>query len=159
MTTRRADAEIQAAQGTQPTIICPSCDRAHDSGSACIIGPVIVCGGRNYQDIQRVYRVLDTVAARIRILAIRQGGCRGADQLAQRWARARCIPIETFSAEWARLGKAAGPVRNQAMLTAHNPAIPTSRVCFVVAFPGGSGTADMVRRARRTTLDVWVVPP
>jgi len=42
--------------------------------------------------------------------------------------------------EWDELGKKAGPLRNQRMLDEGKPDL-------VVAFPGGGGTKDMVRRA------------
>jgi hypothetical protein len=44
-------------------------------------------------------------------------------------------------ADWEKLGRSAGPIRNQAMLDEGRPDL-------VVAFPGHHGTADMVRRAR-----------
>ena len=46
---------------------------------------------------------------------------------------------------------------NQAMVDAHDPSVPSSRVVAVVAFSGGEGTADMVRRARAAGLPVWEV--
>lgn len=44
-------------------------------------------------------------------------------------------------------GKAAGPIRNQRMLDEGKPDL-------VVAFPGGRGTADMVRRAKAAGVPV-----
>ena len=51
-------------------------------------------------------------------------------------------------ADWTKHGKAAGPIRNQKMLDE----CPD----LVVAFPGGKGTADMVRRAMKAGIDCWV---
>jgi hypothetical protein len=48
--------------------------------------------------------------------------------------------------DWKRHGPAAGPMRNQRMLD-WGPDL-------VVAFAGGKGTADMVRRARAAGVDV-----
>jgi len=50
-------------------------------------------------------------------------------------------------ANWAGLGRKAGPIRNQEMLDQGRPNM-------VVAFPGGRGTADMVRRARGAGVEV-----
>jgi len=59
-------------------------------------------------------------------------------------------PLEqTFDAEWHRHGKRAGPIRNQRMLEEGQPDL-------IVAFPGGHGTADMVRRARQAGIEVHV---
>jgi hypothetical protein len=70
------------------------------------------------------------------------GGARGADRLAEEWAKAQAIPCD-LSASWDGLGRKAGPIRNQRMLD-------EGRLDLVVAFPGGRGTADMLasRRSR-----------
>ena len=44
-------------------------------------------------------------------------------------------------AKWKLHGKAAGPIRNQLMLVEHKPDM-------VLAFPGGKGTANMIKIAR-----------
>jgi hypothetical protein len=118
-------------------------------------GPVIVCGGRNYGDYDRVRAVLDRLAKRVEIFAIRHGAARGADSLGGRWARENGYMEQVYPAEWDRLGKRAGFVRNQEMIDAHDPEIPSSRVVAVVAFPGGNGTAHMVRIARAAGVPVW----
>lgn len=66
--------------------------------------------------------------------------------MAYDWVKARDILIEEYPAEWDKHGKAAGFIRNQDMLD--------SGVDVVVAFPGGRGTADMVRRARKAGVEV-----
>jgi len=48
-------------------------------------------------------------------------------------------------------GRAAGPVRNAQMLAEGKPD-------FVVAFPGGRGTADMCKQARARGVKVVEVP-
>jgi len=55
-----------------------------------------------------------------------------------------------FLANWRTHGKAAGPIRNQQMLDEGRPHL-------VVAFPGGTGTADMVRRAKAAGVPVMEV--
>ncbi len=52
-----------------------------------------------------------------------------------------------FHAEWMKYGKAAGPIRNARMLAEGKPDL-------VVAFPGGRGTADMLRRVREAGIEV-----
>jgi hypothetical protein len=118
---------------------------------------VLVCGGRDYRDRAHVFRILDRLALRVEILAVRHGAARGADVLADEWARARGYTVQPYPADWGRHGKAAGPIRNREMLAAYDPAAPSSRVVCVVAFPGDTGTADMVRVAKAASLPVWVV--
>ena len=50
-----------------------------------------------------------------------------------------------FPADWAKHGKAAGPIRNAEMLTEFLPD-------YIVAFPGGKGTADMLRKAEKARV-------
>ena len=97
---------------------------------------VLVCGGRDFSDRLLVGRELNKLAPDTVI----HGGCRGADQIAGDWAEFAGAKQHVFPANWHLHGKAAGPRRNQRMLDLGKPDI-------VLAFPGGRGTADMVRRA------------
>lgn len=113
---------------------------------------VLVCGGRDFDDISALYDALDRIHARTPITCIVEGGANGADYLASRWSAARDIRDHVrFRADWPIHGKAAGPLRNQRMLDEGKPDL-------VVAFPGGKGTADMVRRARAAGVEVIEVP-
>ena len=98
---------------------------------------VLVCGGRNYSDEGRLTEVLDD----LKPTEIIHGGARGADSLAEKWAATRQVPCHVYPADWRRHGRAAGPIRNREMLEQSKPDL-------VVAFPGGRGTAHMVRIAR-----------
>jgi predicted Rossmann-fold nucleotide-binding protein len=109
---------------------------------------VLVCGGRDYRNVSAVRHALDVLHARRGITLIIEGGATGADQLAREWAQRRCIEFKTFDADWKALGKRAGPLRNQRMINEGKPD-------GAVAFPGGRGTADMIRRAEAAGLKVW----
>ncbi len=108
---------------------------------------VLVCGGRDYSRADHVWDVLDKIHHDKPIDQIIQGGATGADGAARGWAMSRGVTCTTVLADWDKQGKAAGPIRNQRMLDEHNPDM-------VVAFPGGRGTADMVRRARVAGIPV-----
>jgi hypothetical protein len=101
---------------------------------------VLVCGGRDFQDDAALVRVLDELHAERPFTLLIHGAARGADRMAGSWAAARGIPCQAFPADWERLQRRAGPERNGRMLREGRPDL-------VVAFPGGTGTADMVRRA------------
>ncbi len=103
---------------------------------------VIVCGGRDYHDSERVWRVLDGIHARECIHVVGHGAARGADSLAGAWARERGVMEFARPAQWTEYGRAAGPRRNSELLREVKPAL-------VVVFPGGAGTADMRRKAQR----------
>lgn len=108
---------------------------------------VLVCGGRDYADVDRVKQALDETHAKRPITWLVHGGARGADTIAGKWALLRGIPTSEHFADWAKHGRAAGPIRNQQMLDAEKPDL-------VIAFPGGRGTANMVRLAKQAGVEV-----
>jgi hypothetical protein len=108
---------------------------------------VLVCGGRNYNDREAVFAELHELAERHGWLTIIEGGANGADTLAREWARLCYHGLVTVPADWQLYGTRAGPIRNQNMLLWAKPDL-------VLAFPGGPGTADMVRRARVAGVEV-----
>ena len=108
---------------------------------------LIVCGGRTYGDHFRVFAELDRIEAHSGIDCLIHGGCRGADLHASSWATRHGKLQECYSADWDRYGLSAGPKRNQRMLEESKPDA-------VLAFPGGPGTADMVRRAKSAGVTV-----
>ncbi len=111
---------------------------------------VLVCGGRDFTDYDYACQVLDDIHAAQPIGAVIHGNSRGADTAAGVWAwkhrkeGVNCWPVP---AQWAKFGKSAGPKRNQAMI-GMGPDL-------VVAFPGGRGTADMIRRAKAAGIPVF----
>jgi len=113
---------------------------------------VLVCGGRAYGDRDRVYAVLDKLHADAGIAYLCEGGARGADQYAREWAYKENIAQDTFQADWENQGSFAGPARNTRMLNEGKPDV-------VIAFPGGRGTADMVKKARRAGVEVVEISP
>jgi predicted Rossmann-fold nucleotide-binding protein len=108
---------------------------------------VLVCGGRAYTDDGAIFRALDRLHDERGIRRVVTGGATGADTLAARWANEQGVSLGVYPADWHAHGKAAGQIRNQQMLDSEAPDL-------VLAFPGGHGTADMVRRAKRA--GAWV---
>lgn len=110
---------------------------------------VLVCGGRDFDDWDLLCGKLDEVCSRndYQPLTIIQGGAKGADFLGRVWAVYRHFDFIEYPADWKKFGKAAGHIRNQQMLDEGKPDL-------VVAFAGGTGTADMVRRASKEGFSV-----
>ena len=110
---------------------------------------VLVCGGRDYDDRDHIWNTLTELNNSLGPFATVIHGCAtGADHEAMIWAQT--MPGRhhaPFQADWHRHGKAAGPIRNQRMIDEGKPDL-------VIAFPGGKGTADMVRRARAARVEV-----
>lgn len=110
---------------------------------------VLVCGGRNFGEgwgeVGFVYETLDALHAIAPISFVVHGNARGADYLAHCWVHRERATVKEIAcpADWAKHGKRAGPIRNQNMLGHLRP-----EAALVIAFPGGAGTRDMVKRAR-----------
>lgn len=109
---------------------------------------LLVCGGRDFTDQERLFRELDKLHKASGIKVVINGGAGGADALSSAWARTNGVERMVFKADWGLHGKAAGPIRNQEMLDVASPD-------YVVAFPGGRGTADMIRRAINAGIPVY----
>lgn len=112
---------------------------------------VLVCGGREFTD----WPLLDKALTRVHnekgpITLIINGDARGADKASSVWAEKHNISTALFPAEWGKYGTKAGPIRNSFMLEKCPPDV-------VVAFPGGAGTADMVKKAKDANVPVWEV--
>lgn len=128
---------------------------------------MIACGGRHYGrapgEVERVVYELEHVLAHVRgqglVLVLRHGQARGADFCASKWAEWRGVRQVPYPCEW---GAESGPARNKRMLWAScaggaTRASPAPDVRLVVAFPGGRGTAHMVRIAREAGVQVHEV--
>lgn len=100
---------------------------------------VLVCGSRHYTDRARVYKVLDAAIERLDLGFLIQGGATGADAIAKEWAEDRNILNVQYDADWS-VGPSGGPIRNARMLAEGKPDI-------VLAFPGNTGTGNMIRQA------------
>lgn len=107
---------------------------------------ILVCGGRDYYG--DVDNALDTLHAQQPVSMVIHGDAKGADRRGGYWAKNRGIHYAAVPALWDVLGrKAAGPMRNEAMLLL--------KPQYCVAFPGGSGTADMIKRCTDAGIPVW----
>ena len=111
---------------------------------------LLVCGGRDFAQAANLYVKLHDINRGSPIFSIIHGAARGADEMAGHWARRNGVTEIAYPADWATHGRAAGPIRNQAMINDQNPDM-------VLACHGGRGTLDMVRRAERAGIPVvWL---
>lgn len=122
-----------------------------------------MCGSRDWDDPEIVRAVLNGLAWANCTLVVIEGGATGADRAAKEWAMQEGVNddveppdgvwLDSYAADWGKQGKAAGPIRNQVMLDEGKPDA-------VLAFsdqPLTRGTADMVKRAKKAGVPVYVV--
>lgn len=107
-----------------------------------------IIGSRGFDNYVGMRRVLDQYS----IAQIVSGGATGADTLGAEWSRERGLPEPIiFLPDWAKHGRAAGPIRNQDIVNTAD---------FVVAFWDGKsrGTLSALRYAKKVgkPAHVWL---
>jgi ribA/ribD-fused uncharacterized protein len=110
---------------------------------------LLVTGGRDFNDIDFIVNRLSTLHQFRPITHLIHGGARGVDTICGVWADEVGIPFNVVRADWSQ-GKGAGFRRNQTMLNEYHPDA-------LLAFPGGTGTADMVTRATKVLQEIWQI--
>ena len=123
---------------------------------------IIVAGSRDYKDYGQLADVLDTLMTKLQEQGIDKsdveivsGGCRGADELGERYAKESCLRCSIFPADWSKYGRSAGPIRNDTMAKYTVKADKG----YLVAFPIGEsrGTRSMIKLAEQHGLEVTVI--
>ena len=108
---------------------------------------LLVAGGRDWTDTEAVHKALDFLHRHEGIDVVIEGDAQGVDRIAGYWARKHSVEDLKFRADWATLGRAAGPIRNQQMIEQGQPDA-------ALLFPGGKGTADMRRRLKAAGITI-----
>jgi hypothetical protein len=85
-----------------------------------------------------------------------EGGARGADSLAHKWASRNKVPTHTFRANWEEYGKRAGFIRNQQMLDEGKPNVVLA--FFTDIHNKSKGTLGMIKIAQKAGVEVFVFP-
>ena len=74
---------------------------------------IILAGSRQFQNYKRLCQVCSQEI--ILPVEVISGGAIGADQLGELYAKLQGHKLRRFLPNWAKYGKAAGPIRNQLM--------------------------------------------
>ena len=111
---------------------------------------VIIAGGRNFTDYQKLKETCDTILWDQTNIEIVSGNCRGADLLGEQYAKERGYKIAQFPADWNKYGKSAGPKRNQQM---------ANYTEALIAFWDGKsrGTKHMIEMAKQSKLRMIIL--
>ena len=108
---------------------------------------ILVCGGRDYYDENKIMEVLTDVIGLEKNVLVIHGACKtGTDSIVQKFCDSYLVTTKPYPANWEKFGRRAGPIRNQQMLD-DNPDIDV-----FIAFPGGAGTKDMVKKAMQSKI-------
>ena len=87
------------------------------------------------------------------IQLIVSGGAEGVDELARDFATEQEIPFKAFEPQWDYYGKAAGPIRNRAIMecATHVLALPSC-----IYSPGTKSAIKLARKYKREVIVVYV---
>lgn len=110
---------------------------------------ILVTGSRDWTDVATINAALLEHATRRDVVV--HGGADGADSIADQ--RHRLLPgasCETWEAQWAEFGKAAGPRRNQAMVDSGVD------LCLAFIRNDSRGATDCLMRASSAGVPVVV---
>lgn len=116
---------------------------------------VIIAGGRDFSDYERLKTVCDKVLANKfdEGVTVISGTARGADSLGEQYARERGLQVIRMPADWDRYGKAAGYRRNEEMAKTAGPG------GGLIAFWDGNsrGTKHMLDLAKQYGLAIRLI--
>lgn len=103
---------------------------------------VLICGDRKWTDKQAIEAFVAELPANTVVIT---GGAKGADTIAFLAAQARGLATEVFHADWKRYGRAAGPIRNQKMLSANPDLVAYAHDALELS----KGTKSMIGLAQK----------
>lgn len=110
---------------------------------------ILVTGGRKFNDRAYVERKLEECLPFFDDeFVIVQGDATGVDWHAKNWAISNGHPVISMNAAWDFYGNNAGNIRNGWMLK-------FTQADLLLAFPGGTGTADMCKQAKKAGVLVY----
>ena len=115
---------------------------------------VLVCGDRNWSNKNKIREILSHLISTDSLEVVIEGGARGADRLAGEVAKELKIPVEEYPANWARFGRAAGPIRNKQMLDEGEPDLI---LAFHSNIETSKGTRNMVEQSKALGLKVRII--
>lgn len=116
---------------------------------------ILMCGDRNYKDEDKVRAVFKSLLMLYNNFEIVQGGASGADFLANKIAKEMNITVKEYQAQWTKYGRAAGPLRNDLMLS-DNPDIELV-IAFHKNIANSKGTKSMVEKAIHKGIKVEII--
>lgn len=121
---------------------------------------LLIVGSRNFHDYELFCRVTDYLLQELikhgyRIVII-SGGAKGADSMAEQYAKDRGYDIKVFKADWNKFGKSAGYIRNREMHQYIARFEKKACLCFWSVAENSSGTRQNFELAMdKTPLEVY----
>jgi len=115
---------------------------------------VCVCGSRYWKNKDFVDEKLDSLLQYVEdpsTVTILEGGATGVDAFAKEYAKKRNMNCQEYPADWDKLGKAAGPIRNEKMIKDCNWVI-----AFLQKGKENKGTQNAISQAKKLQKVLFV---
>lgn len=115
---------------------------------------ILITGSRHWTDKVAVSDALRQAwmdAGKPSRVVVVHGGARGADYIADVYAKRSGFVTEPHEADWKKFGYGAGPKRNQEMVDAG------ADICLAFPKPDSKGTLDCMARAEKAGIPVKVI--
>ena len=74
---------------------------------------IAVIGSRSFADYELLKKTLNEITGITKVIS---GGAKGADSLAEQWAKENQIETAIYKPDWAKYGRGAGVVRNRLII-------------------------------------------
>ena len=116
---------------------------------------IVIAGSRGFEDYALLEQTLEHILDKqIEPVELVSGHAKGADLLAERFAKENDLPIHIIKPDWKTYGRAAGPIRNRQMLD-----YAMEELSLVVAFWDGKskGTKNTINTAKSLGIPVEII--
>lgn len=110
---------------------------------------LVIAGGRDITDMNLLVEALNAFGKLGDIKQVVSGMAPGVDTLGHQWATKCGIPVKEFPADWDRLGRAAGPIRNKEMAI-------YSDMLLAIWDGKSRGTKNMIDHMNRLKKPVYI---
>lgn len=113
---------------------------------------LVISGSRHLKDYDCFKKCIDRRLAGTHIELVITGGAHGVDEMGKRWALEGGFPHQEVAAEWSKYRRAAGPIRNKAMIQ-----MADTLFCYWDGESKGSaGIISLAKKAKRRVLNQFV---
>lgn len=107
-----------------------------------------VIGSRSFQNEDLLCNTIEGISDSITLII--SGGAKGADELAEKWAKRNSIPFKPILPEWEKFGKAAGIKRNRLI-------VEESDFCLIFWDGKSAGTKSSIEFCKKLKRPFQVI--
>ena len=116
---------------------------------------ILVAGSRGFDDYETMRCVMNRIICSEKEITIVSGGARGADRLAEKYAKENGFNLKVFPAQWNKYGKSAGYRRNEEMQKFIANQTRRRIICFWDGQSKGTAHNFSVAKKYNNTLTVY----